>query len=171
MDIKRLSRILMEKCNIFYKKEDLSDDEILKRYIKFLIDEFFTEKRRISFSLHTGSKCFDVLSVIIAALRCILFEIESGKGLVPEFMDGDIVVYNNKRYKWRGTKIDPFQKNKNDSYYVLQQDAKGKNGISNIYIRIENGNLIKPYYGTSVRTDGMGLRRSARLYRLLLTNR
>ncbi len=159
MDIKRLSRILMEKCNIFYKKEDLSDDEILKRYIKFLIDEFFTEKRRISFSLHTGSKCFDVLSVIIAALRCILFEIESGKGLVPEFMDGDIVVYNNKRYKWRGTKIDPFQKNKNDSYYVLQQDARGKNGISNIYIRIENGNLIKPYYGTSVRTDGMGLRR------------
>ena len=83
MDRKRLSRILMEKCGIFYKKELLSDDEILSRYIKFLIDEFFTEKRRISFSLHTGSKCFDVLSIVIAALRCIMLEVESNKSSIP----------------------------------------------------------------------------------------
>ena len=159
MDRKRLSRLLMEKCNIFYKKELLSDDEILSRYIKFLTDEFLVEKRRISFSLHTGSKCFDVLSIIIAALRCILLEVESGKSLISDFVDGDIVVYNNKRYVWKGTRIDPFQKKEKDSYYVLQQNAKGKNGISTTYIRIENGNLIKPYYGNSVRTDGMGLRR------------
>ena len=49
MDRKRLSRILMEKCGIFYKKELLSDDEILSRYIKFLIDEFFTGKKKNQF--------------------------------------------------------------------------------------------------------------------------
>ena len=159
MDGRRFSQMLMKKCNIFYKKELLSDDEILKRYMDFLAGEFFSEKRSISFSLHTGSKCFDVLSIVIAALRCILLEVESGESLMPEFRDGDIVVYNNKRYKWRGTIIDPFQRNENNSYYVLQQDAKGKNGIPTTYIRIENGNLVKPYYGTSVRTDGMGFRR------------
>lgn len=159
MDRKRLSRILIEKCSIFYGKELLSDDEILSRYMYFLTDNFFTEKRKISFSLHTGSKCFDVLSVIIVALRCILFEVESEKSLIPEFMDGDIVVYNNKRFKWKGVKKDPFQNNDNDSYYVLQQDAKGKNGILTTYIPVEKGNLIKPYYGSSVRTDGMGFRR------------
>ena len=108
MDRKRLSRILMEKCGIFYKKELLSDDEILSRYIKFLIDEFFTEKRRISFSLHTGSKCFDVLSIVIAALRCIMLEAESNKSSIPKFMEGDIVVYDNERFKWRGLETDPF---------------------------------------------------------------
>lgn len=159
MDRKRLSRILMEKCGIFYKKELLSDDEILSRYIKFLIDEFFTEKRRISFSLHTGSKCFDVLSIVIAALRCIMLEVESNKSSIPKFMEGDIVVYDNERFKWRGLETDPFQNNENKSYYVLQQDAKGKNGISIRYVPVEKGNFIKPYYGTSVRTDGMGLRR------------
>lgn len=159
MDGRRLSQILIEKCNIFYKKELLSDDEILNRYIEFLTSEFFAEKRSISFSLHTGSKCFDVLSIVIAALRCIMLEVESNKSYIPEFMDGDIVVYSNERFKWRGLETDPFQNNENKSYYVLQQDAKGKNGISTRYVPVEKGNLIKPYYGTSVRTDGMGLRR------------
>lgn len=159
MDGRRLSQILIEKCNIFYKKELLSDDEILNRYIEFLTSEFFAEKRSISFSLHTGSKCFDVLSIVIAALRCIMLEVESNKSFIPEFMDGDIVVYSNERFKWRGLETDPFQNNENKSYYVLQQDAKGKNGISIRYVPVEKGNLIKPYYGTSVRTDGMGLRR------------
>ena len=142
MDRKRLSRILMEKCGIFYKKELLSDDEILSRYIKFLIDEFFTEKRRISFSLHTGSKCFDVLSIVIAALRCIMLEAELNKSSIPKFMEGDIVVYDNERFKWRGLETDPFQNNENKSYYVLQQDAKGKNGILIRYVPVEKGNFI-----------------------------
>ena len=76
MDGRRFSQMLMKKCNIFYKKELLSDDEILKRYMDFLAGEFFSEKRSISFSLHTGSKCFDVLSIVIAALRCILLEVD-----------------------------------------------------------------------------------------------
>ena len=158
MDKKRLSRILMEKCNIFYKKEQLFNDEILNKYIDFLTCEFFDEERRISFSFHTGSKCFDVLSIIISALRCILFDIDSNESFVPEFMDGDIVVYSNERFKWRGLEVDPFHNNENKAYYVLQQDAKGKNGIATTYIPVKNGNLIKPYYGDSVRTDGMGLR-------------
>ena len=88
-----------------------------------------------------------------------MLELESNKSSSPEFMEGDIVVYDNERFKWRGLEIDPFQNNENKSYYVLQQDAKGKNGISVRYVPVEKGNFIKPYYGTSVRTDGMGLRR------------
>ena len=38
-------KLLMKKCNIFYKKELLSDDEILKEYMDFLAGEFFSEKR------------------------------------------------------------------------------------------------------------------------------
>ncbi len=159
MDRKRTIQILAEKCSIFYKNELLSEDEILSRYIEFLTEGFFTDERRVIFSLHTGSKCFDVLSVIIAALRCILLEMESDESPSFEFKDGDIVVYNNKRFKWRGLITDPFKKNEKVSYYMLQQDAKGKNGIATTYIPVENSNLIKPYYGSSVRTDGMGLRR------------
>ena len=44
MDGRRFSQMLMKKCNIFYKKELLSDDEILKRYMDFLAGEFFSEK-------------------------------------------------------------------------------------------------------------------------------
>lgn len=159
MDDKELSQILIKKCRIFYGKELLSDDEILSRYMKFLASEFFTEKKRIIFSLHTGSKCFDVFSMVIATLRCIFLEIQSKRNLMPEFKDGDIVVYGNKRFKWKGLKKNPFKKNKNDSYYALQQDAKGKNGNLITYIPVKKGNLIKPYYGNSVRTDGMGFRR------------
>lgn len=157
MDGKKLSRVLIEQCEIFYGKEVMSEDTVLRDYTKFLTEKFFSEKREVLFTLHTGSVCFDVLSVLIASLDCIRREMEA-EGEEPDFQIDDIVVYKNTRYRWKGIQADP-GKGIKGSYCVLLQDAKGKNGPTTTYVKCEKKNLIKPYYGSSVRTDGMGLRK------------
>ena len=157
-DGKKVAEVLIRECDILYKGENLSSDRLLKEYIKFLADGFFSCDRKVLFSLHTGSVCFDVLSILVAALRCVFSEINEGI-CEHEFKEGDIVVYHNKRYRWRGLLTDPFDEGKNVSYYCIAQDAKGKDGESRIYIHPDCMNQVKPYFGTSVRTDGMGLRK------------
>ena len=159
MDGKKLSEVLIEQCEIFYGKEILSEDAVLRDYAKFLTDKFFSGKREVLFTLHTGSLCFDVLSILVTSLDCIRRELESEEEY-PEFQIDDIVVYKNTRYRWKGIKIDPDNGIKG-TYCILSQDAKGKNGPTTYYVPSEKKNLIKPYYVSSVRTDGMGLRKKA----------
>jgi len=137
----------------------LSRDELIKDYARFLAEGFFGEKRSILFGLHTGSLCFDAMSVIFAVFRCVLIEMNSDQREDIEFKEGDIVVYKGQRYKWRGIEEKDFGDREPKKYILLHQDARGKNGTSTNYVPLGMRNLIKPYYGTSKRTDGIGLRK------------
>ena len=159
MNGEKLSEVVIEQCEIFYGKEALSGDAVLRDYAKFLIENYLSGKREVLFTLHTGSLCFDVLSILVASLDCVRRELESEEEY-PDFQMDDIVVYRNTRYRWKGIQTDP-GKGINGTYCVLLQDAKGKNGPTTTYVKSDKRSLIKPYYGSSVRTDGMGLRKKA----------
>lgn len=146
---------LLEKCDIYYGDALISKEDILRRYAKFFTDSLSLRDRSISFALHTGSVCFDIISVVTATLGVFTYNLKTNDDILAALNVGDMVMFKNERHRWKGTTII----NK-EVYIALEQDGRGRNGKSLSYIPYErNKHTIKPYYGTSSKTDGRGVRR------------
>lgn len=147
---------MLDKCDIYYEDALISKENIIERYIEFFDSVFSGEKHSVNFALHTGSICFDIISVVAVTLGCLSYNLWTNDDIISRLQIGDMVMYENKRYRWKGLEdIDGIK------YMVLGQDPKGKNGESILKVCLKRyKHLIKPYYGTSSLTDGRGVRKS-----------
>lgn len=155
MVISNLKETLIGKCEIYYGAALISREKIIEEYAKFFSETLTVKEHTVSFALHTGSICFNIISVVVAALACFIHNIASNDDIIANLQPGDIVVYRNKRYRW----ISPECVIKGEKYMVMEQDGNGKNGNLKQYVPVKNKYLIKPYYGTSTITDGRGVRK------------
>ncbi len=156
----RIMRSIIEKCDFLYDDALLSDEKIIEKYLIFFAEQFEPTERSVSFAFHTGSLCFDVVSVAALMIGCLAYEFSTNDEILAELDLGDMVLYKGERYHWGGVQKKNWMPNKTDiDYIALHQDAKGKNGPSTIYIPYEkNKHLVKPYFGISSVTDGRGIR-------------
>ncbi len=146
---------LLEKCDIYYGDALISKEDILRRYARFFTDSLSAQDRSISFALHTGSICFDIISIFAASLGVLTYNLNTNDDILAALNTGDMVMFKNKRYRWKGTTTIA-----EEVYIVLEQDGRGKNGKLLHSIPYErNKHTVKPYYGTSSTTDGRGVRR------------
>ena len=152
---------VIEKCRIYYGDSIISSEKIIECYMRFFENQFETETKKISFSFHTGSFCFDIASVVSAMLGCLIYDMSNNSDILHSLAVDDMVLYKGERYKWGGISLYQFSKNTPpEEYITLNQDAKGQNGASSIKMPLEkNKHLIKPYYGNSLTTDGRGVRK------------
>lgn len=147
---------ILDKCDIYYKDALISKESIVERYIEFFDKVIAGETRSVNFALHTGSICFDVISVIAVTLGCLSYNLWSNEDIISQLQIDDMIMYKNQRYRWKG-----FEECNGIEYMVLGQDAKGKNGEPILKISFKRyKHLVKPYYGTSLLTDGRGVRKS-----------
>lgn len=145
----------IKECKIFYGKNLISEESIIRRYLSFLSTQFEKEERKTSFALHTGSLCFDVIAIVMFTLESIAYNMSNNDDLIASLRVGNLVLYKNSRYRWRGT-----IEREGKIFFALEKDGRGKDGNNIIYSGYEtNKHLIKPYYGTSKRTDSRGIRR------------
>lgn len=155
MTANNLISTILDKCDIYYEDELISKENIIEHYIEFFDNVFADEKHSVNFALHTGSICFDIISVVAITLGCLSYNFWTNDDIISRLQIGDMVMYKNKRYRWKGLEYSNGTK-----YMVLVQNAKGRNGE---FIRkipfMRNKHLVKPYYGTSLRTDGRGVRK------------
>lgn len=150
-----LANAIFNKCDIYYGDALISKESIIKHYVKFFSNALSGEGHSVSFALHTGSVCFDIIAVVAVALGCLSYNLSTNDDIIAALRQGDMVMYKNQRYRWKG--IEPLNGSK---YMVLEQDAKGKNGKSKLSIPLDyNKQLVKPYYGSSALTDGRGVRK------------
>lgn len=158
----RIMQSIVEKCDFLYDDALLSDEKIIEKYLMFFAKQFDPSERSVSFAFHTGSLCFDVVSVAALMIGCLAYEFSSNDEILAELKSGDMVLYKGGRYHWCGIQKNSSTPSKTKiDYIVLRQDAKGKNGPSTLYIPYEsNKHLVKPYFGTSSVTDGRGIRKS-----------
>lgn len=146
---------ILEKCDIFYGDALISKEDILRQYAKFFTDSLSAQDRSISFALHTGSLCFDIISIVAVSLGVYTYNLNTNDDILAALNVGDMVLFKNERYRWKGVTT-----RDGEGYIVLEQDGKGKNGKYLRYILYEqNKHAIKPYYGTSSKTDGRGIYR------------
>ena len=152
---------LIEKCDIYYDDLIVSSKSIIERYMSFFANQLEHEEKSISFSFHTGSVCFDVVSFAAIALACFSYSMISNDEIIMSLKSGDMVLYKGERYRWGGIKkLSGSRGEAPKDYIVLNQDAKGRNGASSTAILYHrNKHLVKPYYGTSALTDGRGIKK------------
>lgn len=147
--------MLLEKCDIYYGDALISKEDILRQYAKFAADSLSVQDRRISFALHTGSVCFDIISVVAISLGVFSYNLNTNDDILAALNIGDMVMFQNERHRWKGTRTI-----EGKVYIDLEQDGRGRNGKLLRSIPYEqNKHTIKPYYGTSSKTDGRGVRR------------
>lgn len=156
MTANNLISTILNKCDIYYEDALISKENIIERYIEFFDNVFADEKHSVNFALHTGSICFDIISVVAVTLGCLSYNLWTNDDIISRLQIGDMVMYENKRYRWKG-----LEDSNGIKYMVLGQDAKGKNGESIRKVSFKRyKHLVKPYYGASSLTDGRGVRKS-----------
>ena len=157
----KIMRSIVEKCEFLYDDALISEEEIIKAYLIFFATQFDPNEKSVSFVFHTGSVCFDIVSVAALMIGCLNFGFSSNDEILSELKTGDMVLFKDERYRWHG--IEKICSKTNDfktDYIILKQDAKGKNGpLSSYFPYKEYKHLIKPYFGDSSVTDGRGIRK------------
>lgn len=155
MTADKLANAILNKCDIYYGDALVSKEAIIEKYLAFFADSLVSKERTVNFALHTGSVCFDVISIVAVALGCLSYNLSTNEDIISSLQTDDMILFKGQRYRWKGTKVDSGK-----LYMVIEQDGKGKNGKSVSYLPLEkNKHLIKPYYGESLITDGRGVKR------------
>lgn len=146
---------LTDKCDIYFENSLISKELIVKKYAKFFTSALSGDGHSVSVALHTGSVCFELVSFIMVTLACVSFDKTDAESIIASLNEGDIVLFRNERYRWRGLDF-----RGGTQYITLEQDGRGKNGKTTLWVPFENNkNLVEPYYGTSNLTDGRGIKR------------
>ena len=165
---KELMYKLLNKCNIFFNEALISKEQLIHAYSEFLIANFVNKDKAAILTLHTGSKCFDIVSILVGALGTLFLDTVNVDDILDSLCIGDMVLYKNERYLWGGfacrSKVDfiSVEEISKATYFLLEQKKLDKNIgkiISKSFFPLANKNLISPYYGSSKTTDGRGIRK------------
>ena len=155
MTADKLANAILNKCDIYYGDALVSKEAIIEKYLAFFAESLVSKERTVNFALHTGSVCFDVISIVAVALGCLSYNLSTNDDIISSLQENDMILFKGQRYRWKGT-----CKEYGNLCMVIEQDGKGKNGKSVSYLPLErNKHLIRPYYGDSQITDGRGVKR------------
>lgn len=149
---------ILDSCEIYYEDSLISSESIMRQYISFFSNVSNPTESKVSFALHTGSICFDAVSVVAVALGCLSRNMQTTDNIIDSLAIDDLVMFRGEKHRWKGTAPSSYD---GTLCLVLERDGKGKNGKSTEYYPLEkNKHQIKPYYGSSKATGGKGVRRS-----------
>ena len=155
MTAEKLANAILEKCDIYFGDALISKESVIEEYLSFFANSLVSKERTVNFALHTGSLCFDAVSIVAVALGCLSYNLSTNDDIISALQIDDMVMYNGQRYRWKGTRVEYGK-----LCMIIEQDGKGKNGKMTRFLPLEkNQHLIKPYYGESQITDGRGIRK------------
>ena len=95
---------LIDKCDLYFDGHMISKELLVKNYAEFLAENF-EKKHNVAISLHTGSICFDIITVLFTALSNIMYNQDNAEDYVMSLNVGDTVLYNKKICKFNGITI------------------------------------------------------------------
>lgn len=146
---------ILEKCNILLEDELISKELLLRTYADYFLKTIDKEKHNVGIVLHTGSICFDAISIIYALASCMVYNESDAEEIIDSLNVGDRVLYGKKqrsRYVFDGVIDHPSIPN--------MKCAKLSQGEQNTtYVPQTMWRFIFPDMGTSLRFDGRGIRK------------
>ena len=156
MDPKELTINAISRCEILFNGEAVGREHLLNAYKQFLSQSALEKKHNVSFVMHTGSICFDIIALIYAAVSVLALNEGEVESVLGSLEPGDIVVYEKEKYRFEGFTEEKIAEDLPlFKYAVLKQD---KGNLSN-RVPEKKWYLIKPYQGDSKSLDGRGIRR------------
>ena len=146
-------KLVNQKCKFFYKQQLISTPQLLQAFIRYITITFSREAHNIGLILHTDSVLFDVLSISYSAIINLLSNNTTSDDFLSSLEENEMVLYQTgnkiERYKFIGKTV------KNNLEYIILEQHGGKTFVPPVL-----QNKISPYYGTSNRQDGRGIRTS-----------
>lgn len=82
MTADKLADAILNKCDIYYGGALISKEAIIEKYLAFFAKSLVSKERTTNFALHTGSVCFDVISVVAVALGCLSYNLSTNGILI-----------------------------------------------------------------------------------------
>lgn len=148
-------RKIIISCDIMLEGTVISKERLLQEYADFLGATVWAEDRTVGLLLHTGSICFDAISLIFAAVSNWKHNTKTPEEIVASLEAGDTVVYNGKRCIYVGS-----SKQYGSSYIELEthRTVQGHLLIDKEFVGKASWSKITPYYGESTLLDGRGIR-------------
>lgn len=135
---------LIEKCDLYFEGHIISKELLVQNYADFLAGNF-EKKHNVAVALHTGSICFDIITVLFSALSNIMYYQDTADDFIKTLKVGDKVQYDKKMYVFDG-----FQNEK--TKYIRLASYSITSGIKcdgSSLVPEKRWNLIKPYYGNA----------------------
>lgn len=165
MEAKELLESIFERCEILYNEEVIGQELLLKQFEAFINRTFNEKNHNVSVVLHTGSICFDIIALVFATISNIALNEEKVDSVVSSLYVGDYVVYNNKRYIFKGiTERRPLPEMPLIRGVVLEQNNDTDFVPEKLWYK------ITPYGGDSKSLDGKGLRKKTNKKAAFISN-
>lgn len=92
---------LINKCELYFEGHIISKEILLKNYADFLASNF-EKKHNVVVSLHTGSICFDIITVLFSAISNIVYNQDNVEDYINSLEIGDLVQYRTSVYMFDG---------------------------------------------------------------------
>lgn len=138
-------------CDILINDEVISGEQIMRQFMKYVIETISGEKNKTGIVLHTGSPCFDAVLLALSTVRTLLLNTATTEDVLDSLLPGDLVLYEEKT----GPKKYIYKGKTDDNRILLVKNNKAKESLS---ITSSQWHRITPYYGTSSSTSNSGLR-------------
>ena len=144
---------LIDKCDLYFEGHIISKELLLQNYADFLAGNF-EKKHNVAISLHTGSICFDIITILFSAISNIVYNQDNAEDYINSLEIGELVQYKTSVYVFDGF----------DSPVTLANGTTARRIKLSSY-RIDHGlkcddmsiipetfwNLVKPYRGGAKR--------------------
>lgn len=159
---------LMNQCDIYLDNSLISKEQIIQRYMEFFSSMFNEPSHSLSVAQHTGSVCFDGVSLLFAAVGALALNVTDNNDVIRSLENEDMVLYKKQRHLWRGFAKHIQKSDLSPSAYVASGFENAEFAVleqpshlsTRDYVPRNLWNRIAPYKGASTRTDGRGIRRT-----------
>lgn len=158
-DINFMMQSVIENTDILLDGEIVSREELIKCFSKFIVKTSMRDGHNVGIVMHTGSVCFDVIAVTFAGILCLLKNETNSTDIIRSLDIGDMVLYGEKkkeRYIFNGfISGKEINASNADIRYMKLEQNEGESK----YIPEQSWRRVVPYKGSSMRTDGRGIRK------------
>ena len=92
---------LIDRCDLYFEGHIISKELLLQNYADFLAGNF-EKKHNVAISFHTGSICFDIITIVFTAISNIVYNQDNAEDFVTSLNVGDMVLYKKTRCRFEG---------------------------------------------------------------------
>ena len=89
MTAEKLANAILEKCDIYFGDALISKESVIEEYLSFFANSLVSKERTVNFALHTGSLCFDAVSIVAVALGCLSYNLSTNDDIISALQIDD----------------------------------------------------------------------------------
>jgi hypothetical protein len=91
----------INKCDLYFEGHIISKELLVKNYLDFLASNF-EKKHNVAISLHTGSICFDIITILITMFSNIVYDQLTIDDFINNLTPGTILLNGKERCQFKG---------------------------------------------------------------------